>query len=185
MLVDPVLEGVDGADPGQESEHGQEGVEARPEEVAAVVEPTVRCLQVLPGDELHGEARHLTELQWVPALPHQGLPGTAQRVEGVTGFVQHDLDVAGRADRVHEDEGPVSVVQRTLVASGVLATAVAQVEQIVVAHEPHDLPELRIEPGEDAYRPVQELAAVCERLHPIAVHVDRQVPGAQGVEPEA
>ena len=56
------------------------------------------------GQQLHAHRRHLAELHRRVLLPDVGQREGLEGVEGVTGFVEHRLDVIVATDTVHEDK---------------------------------------------------------------------------------
>ena len=65
-------------------------------------------------------------------------------MKGMTGLMEHGLQIALEAHRVHEDERQAGLAQRVLVATRGLAFAVVQIEQALFPHPTESGRQLRV-----------------------------------------
>ena len=101
VRVQPVLEGVDPRDPGQDADDALEVLATGTVGIGLVVE----LAQVRMREELHRHRRDLGELQRRVPVGDERIVLREHRVERVPRLVKHRLQVAVKAGRVHEDEG--------------------------------------------------------------------------------
>ena len=162
--VDPVLEGVDRGDPGEDQHDPLEQLAVGPVGVGVAVER----VEPARAQELHGHRGDLAELERAFAVGRQRLAAAGQRVEGVPPFVEQGPHVGVEPDRVHEDERQPLVLERRLVAAGGLSLAVGQVEQLPGPEEGELLAELGVDVAEDGLGAGGELFDVVEGLQAAA-----------------
>ncbi len=118
-------------------------------------------------------------------LPYQRQAPRREGVKGVTRLMHEGHHVVDQPDRVHEDEGATAPVERIAVSAWCLARPAVEVEQLLVDHDAELCAERRIHPVEHRPGTTSELRAVAERAQGLRpIEIDRQVPGAERVEPE-
>ena len=179
-----MLKRIDRRNPAHHADDAFKVLASRPR----VLGRRVENVQMLGAEQLHRHAGDFAEFHRRRAEEHERLGRRGRQVvERVAALVEQRLDVALDADRVHEDERLARLLERHLVAAGLLALAAGQIEVVARPQRLKLVRELRREAGEDRAGLVDELLGrrLLERPQRRAVlRVDRQVPRPQGAQPQ-
>src|SRR5438477_8814903 len=103
----------------------------------------------------------------------------------MAGFMEHRLNVALQADRVHKDEWQPRFGQRRLITARRFALAVLQIEQPIVAHAFESIAQSAVEMVEDRLGSGRHLFDFLERAERWTIQwIDGRIPRSQRIKLE-
>ena len=182
MRVNPMLEGVDGGNPGQYGDGALDLLVAGPPLFGFGAEKQ-RIL--LHRHQLH---RHGSQLG---GFGRQGFVGAELQIFGEEGvhrmasFVHHGLQILHRSGGIHENEGGAALHEGIVVAAGRLPLAGAEVEMPHLLHAVQAIAEKRIDVGKGGDAFLNEIGFIHEGLEGFSAGGFRlEIPGAQSRQAE-
>ncbi len=182
--VEPVLEGIDDGDPGEDADDAFDEVSLGAVSVGGL---GIEDVEVIGAQQFHGHAGDFAEFQGGVSEKEEGLIAGGEGVEGVAGLVEEHFDISLQSGGVHEDEGLSDFFETGLIAAGLFAASAGEVEVFVCAQRFEIIAELGVHAGENVGSLADELIDLGFGERPkrgLIVRINREIPGAQAVEIE-
>jgi hypothetical protein len=153
MSVEPVLESVDGGDPGKQNDHFFQKISIGSPRLFFVV----NFIQESGPQQLHSHGGNFTELDRGLPIEKQRVVSALQRMKSVATLMEKSPDIPIDAYRIHKNKGQPDFTQGALVPPRCLAFAALEIEEALLAEEAEVPAKVRIDATKNLLAPFNQI----------------------------